>query len=148
MGNITAEEMTHRFWEAAVRGGYAGHGETYLHPEGEIWWAKGGKLYGESPERISFLRQIIEQLPEASKPLFTLRQMETIGVEDEIYLGYFGVHRPSYFEAQFNETYSYKVEIIDTWNMSIHPVEGVLRGKSTIQLPAKPGMALRIQKVD
>ncbi|MEK4508151.1 DUF5605 domain-containing protein [Paenibacillus sp. FSL K6-2524] len=147
-GNITAEEMTHRFWEAAVRGGYAGHGETYLHPEGEIWWAKGGKLYGESPERISFLRQIIEQLPEASKPLFTLRQMETIGVEDEIYLGYFGVHRPSYFEAQFNETYSYKVEIIDTWNMSIHPVEGVLRGKSTIQLPAKPGMALRIQKVD
>ena len=29
-GNITGEEMTRRFWEGAVRGGYVGHGETYL----------------------------------------------------------------------------------------------------------------------
>ena len=29
-GNISGEEMTRRFWEAFCRGGYPGHGETYL----------------------------------------------------------------------------------------------------------------------
>ncbi|WP_316246822.1 DUF5605 domain-containing protein [Paenibacillus ihumii] len=146
-GNITAEEMTHRFWEAAVRGGYAGHGETYLHPEGEIWWAKGGELRGGSPKRIAFLRLFAEQLPEESKPLFTMRQMETIGVEGEYYLGYFGIHRPAYFTAELDEGGSYEAEIIDTWEMTITPVEGVLSGTSMIELPAKPGIALRIRKL-
>jgi hypothetical protein len=36
-GNITGEEMVRRFWEGAVRGGYVGHGETYLHPEDILW---------------------------------------------------------------------------------------------------------------
>lgn len=146
-GNITGEEITHRFWEAAVRGGYAGHGETYLHPDGEIWWAKGGELQGSSPKRISFLRLFIEQLPEGSEPLFTMRQMETIGIEGEYYLGYFGIHRPAYFVAELDEKSSYLAEIIDTWEMTITPVEGVLRGTSTIELPAKPGIALRIKKL-
>ncbi len=34
--------MVRRFWETAVRGGYCGHGETYLHPEDILWWSKGG----------------------------------------------------------------------------------------------------------
>ncbi len=58
-GNITAEEMTHRFWEGFSRGGYVGHGETYLHPQDILWWSKGGVLYGNSPTRIGFLRQIM-----------------------------------------------------------------------------------------
>ena len=29
-GNITAQELVHRFWITVMRGGYAGHGETYL----------------------------------------------------------------------------------------------------------------------
>ena len=41
-GNISAEEMVHRFWEGTVNGGYVGHGETFLHPEDILWWAKGG----------------------------------------------------------------------------------------------------------
>jgi len=28
-----------------------------------IWWAKGGKLIGESPERIAFLRKIVDSFP-------------------------------------------------------------------------------------
>lgn len=35
---------------------------------------------------------------------------------------------------------SYMAEIIDTWEMTITPVEGVLSGTSTVELPAKPGM--------
>ena len=30
-GNITARELVRRFWEAFLRGGHAGHGETYLN---------------------------------------------------------------------------------------------------------------------
>ena len=43
-----------------MRGGYAGHGETYAHPEDIIWWARGGKLYGEAWKRIAFLRKLLE----------------------------------------------------------------------------------------
>ena len=38
-GNITAQELTHRFWITVMRGGYAGHGETYADPDDLIWWA-------------------------------------------------------------------------------------------------------------
>ena len=54
-GNITAQELVHRFWITVMRGGYAGHGETYPHPEDLIWWAKGGELHGEAWKRIGFL---------------------------------------------------------------------------------------------
>ena len=69
-GNITGEEMVRRFWEGAVRGGYVGHGETYMHPEEILWWSKGGKLHGTSPDRIAFLRKIMEEGPaEGLNPL-------------------------------------------------------------------------------
>jgi hypothetical protein len=29
-GNLNARELVRRCWEGAVRGGYVGHGETYL----------------------------------------------------------------------------------------------------------------------
>lgn len=41
----------------------APHGETYLHDHDVLWWAKGGILHGESPQRIAFLREIVEGLP-------------------------------------------------------------------------------------
>ncbi len=59
-GNITARELVHRFWVTVTRGGYAGHGETYMHPDDLLWWAKGGVLRGESAPRIAFLRSIVE----------------------------------------------------------------------------------------
>ena len=54
-GNISGEEMTRRFWEAFCRGGYPGHGETYLSPDRILWWSHGGVLHGTSPDRIRFL---------------------------------------------------------------------------------------------
>src|SRR5262249_46483553 len=68
-GNITAEDMTRRFWEGAVRGGYVSHGETYLHPQDVIWWSNGGVLYGQSPARIAFLRQVLEEAPAPLDPV-------------------------------------------------------------------------------
>lgn len=63
-GCISGPEMVRRFWRVVSTGGYCTHGDTFLDPEHEvIWWAKGGKLKGESVPRIAFLREIVEGLP-------------------------------------------------------------------------------------
>ena len=62
-GNISGFELVHRFWTVCMQGGYCTHGETYLNEEEVLWWSKGGKLVGESPARIGFLREILESLP-------------------------------------------------------------------------------------
>lgn len=36
------------------------------------------------------------------------------------------------------------IEVIDTWNMTINPLEEEYSGLSLIELPAKPNTALRI----
>ncbi len=36
-GGISAEEELHRFWIMVLNGGYAGHGETYMHPDDILW---------------------------------------------------------------------------------------------------------------
>lgn len=62
-GSISGQEMVKRFWRCAASGAYCTHGETFLSDDDVLWWAKGGKLKGESPRRIAFLRQIMESLP-------------------------------------------------------------------------------------
>ena len=85
-GNMSAQDMTAQFWKTTVQGGYCTHGETFYPGEDEIvWWAKGGKLRGESPSRIAFLRKIVERLPGPLDPcvrdLFALFEGKT---EEEI----------------------------------------------------------------
>ncbi len=63
-GNITAFELVHRIWTAVTRGGYCTHGETFHRDDEILWWAKGGVLYGQSPQRIAFLRKLLVGIPE------------------------------------------------------------------------------------
>lgn len=63
-GNINAHEMVHRFWAGTVNGGYITHGETYYDDSETLWWSKGGRLVGESPARIAFLKQILQEGPD------------------------------------------------------------------------------------
>ena len=67
-GSISGQELTHRFWTVCAQGGYATHGEVFMHPEDILWWAKGGVLRGESPARIAFLRETLESLPSPLLP--------------------------------------------------------------------------------
>ena len=61
-GNLSAFEMIHRFWSVMARGGYCTHGETFYNDAHILWWSKGGRLQGESVRRISFLKELMEQL--------------------------------------------------------------------------------------
>lgn len=63
-GSLTAFEMVHRFWWSVCRGGFCTHGETFHREDEVLWWAKGGTLYGESMERIAFLKVILYSLPD------------------------------------------------------------------------------------
>jgi hypothetical protein len=156
-GNLTAWSLTEKFWRGVTNGGYVGHGETYVNekpvklPQSSsaiLWWSKGGSLKGESPERIKFLRNIIEAAPLNMKPipLFTWMPFSAIGIEKEYYLGYFNDAQPGSAVITLPRDASYKVEIIDTWNMTITPIEKSFSGYCLIELPSKPYIAIRITK--
>jgi len=62
-GNLDARELSRRFWLCTMGGCYVGHSETYTHPQDLLWWTKGGLLHGESPPRITFLKQVMAEAP-------------------------------------------------------------------------------------
>ncbi|TDD16051.1 DUF4038 domain-containing protein [Nonomuraea diastatica] len=124
-GNITGQELVRRFWECATRGGYPGHGESYVNNGDRAWLSRGGTLYGESPSRIGFLRTIMES------------------VTDKQTLRYLGRHQPATVSLDLPSR-PHHVEVIDTWNMTITPISGVFEGSVRIGLPGRPYLALRI----
>ena len=137
-----------------MRGGYAGHGETYLFvaddtvDDSKLWWSHGGVLHGDSPLRISFLRDILNGIPDGKylhqHPAYWDAVAATTDEED-YYLFYFSFLRPFYRNMYFDDDTEYEVDVIDTWNMEITP-QGVFKGKFRIVLGGKPYMAIRVKK--
>ncbi|OXM87979.1 DUF5060 domain-containing protein [Paenibacillus rigui] len=134
-GNISGQELTHRFWEAMSRGGSVGHGESFNGMATRAWISTGGVLYGEAVERIAFLRRFMEEGP---ADWIQAKQDGTYG------LYYFGRRQPVYYTLELSEDQRYKLEFIDTWNMTIEHMEGTCSGKARIRLPGKPYFALRV----
>ncbi|MGH9351091.1 MAG: DUF5060 domain-containing protein, partial [Terriglobia bacterium] len=62
-GNLSGRREMLRHWDFTMAGAYGSHGETYVHPGDILWWAVGGKLVGESPARLAFLKQILAEAP-------------------------------------------------------------------------------------
>ena len=150
-GNLTAQEMVRRFWEAACRGGYPGHGETYRNPEQVFWWSHGGKLRGESWKRFGFLLDIMKETPGHGIAPYPMKWDCVCGVpEDEwmnpvksCYLIYFSFMQPSFREFHLDDSTEFEVEVIDTWNMTIEK-QGTVCGKFRVELPGRPYMAVRL----
>lgn len=174
-GHLSGEEMVHRFWVATVAGIYASHGEYFIDPQDHVWLGTGGTLKGDSPKRLAFLRKILDDAPaEGIEPIDRWEIANMGGRPGEYYLVYFGHDEPT--EWPFRLPYyrltdgmEFSVDILDTWNMTITPVEGVFvtkmrppydfqpgsidermtdeRNGRTVYLPGRPGMALRIRHV-
>jgi hypothetical protein len=167
-GNVTAQELVHRFWVTVTRGGYAGHGECYAHPQDLLWWAKGGVLHGESSRRIAFLRSIIEEdvvngLTPA--PDEWPWQRVSMAGDGEVRFIYLGEHQPGLWIAGLpTDDRPCEVDVIDAWNMTVTPAKrvprpsfpklrqrgGALRDPQplasfAIELPSKPYQAIRIR---
>jgi hypothetical protein len=164
-GQLTAEEMVHRFWAGTVAGTYVGHGDCYVDAPGGAFMSHGGELHGESPARLAFLRQIMEDGPADGIDPIDKWQDERIGGEaGEYYLVYFGHAAPTSFPFQLYKSglsngQIFQVEVIDTWGMTTTKIAEnftlkkkdsyyfVDRDARAVPLPGKPYMALRIRRV-
>lgn len=173
-GSISAEEVVHRFWLMVVNGGYAGHGETYMHPDDILWWSKGGVLHGESWQRIRFLRQIIEDMPpggltpavDSPTSVFPSGVGKYYwsryagGCNGDTHLIYLAEYQPARLTLWLPPDAAYQFDLIDTWAMTTTPAV-VKRLEAAppysyafsgdlptyeVELPGKPHLALRIRK--
>jgi hypothetical protein len=148
-GNITGEELVRRFWEGAVRGGYVGHGETYLDPDDVLWWAKGGALHGTSPERIAFLERITAEAPGGVlEPGDAEWDVPVAAVPGEFLLYYFGFSRPAFRRFFLDPAITWEVDVIDTWGMTVETLPARVSGRFTVPLPARQYMAIRLRAVE
>ena len=171
-GRLSPEKMTHLVWNGVIAGAYVTHGEVYrFHTkEDTFFWADGGSLKGESWKRIKFLKSILEAAPE---PLFMTdisRDLITASSGNGYYFIYFGEEITESWAfnlsikngdlKKLQEGVKFKIEIIDTWEMTITPVSGVFETKKVndnyrlydkslkeVRLPYKPYIALRITEI-
>ena len=149
-GNITARELVHRFWVMTTNGCYAGHGETYVHPDDVLWWSKGGELHGQSWQRIGFLRQIMETGPGPLEPMGDswVWTRVSAGKHGDYRLIYLGEHQPSSWAFGLPRGVAYQADVIDTWGMTVQTLPGTYRDAPEIPLPGKPYLALRLRPVE
>lgn len=166
-GQLTGEQMVERFWWGLIGGTYVCHSETY-DPNRNAdysWLGQGGKLQGTSPPRLAFLRRIMEEGPVPGiDPIQHWWNYHIGGRPNEYYLKYFGSAAPTEWKLVLpgrkdDPKNSFRADIIDTWNMTVTPVEGVFRmqqlgdydvhdpARPVIQLPGKPWIAIRLVKV-
>jgi len=160
-GHLTPEEMTDEFWHATIDGTYVGHSETYGGDQNN-WLSRGGKLLGKSPERIAFLKKIVDAAPATGiDPIDKWQNVHLGGKPGEYYLYYFGNEKPADWlfdlpRRGITAGMKFHVDILDTWNMTITPVnqdftlsqpgryEVHAQGDAKLTLPQKPYLALRI----
>ena len=148
-GNITGEEMTRRFWEGTVRGGYMGHGETYVCPEDVLWWSHGGALKGTSPARIAFMRELLEEYPQYEIEIISdFGDNVCGGCPKEYYLYYYSGFQPTTTHYNLPISHRYQAEIIDTWNMTRQALDGTYTGNVTLDMPGRPYMLVRFVAVE
>ena len=161
-GHLTGEEMVARFWQGTIAGTYVGHSESFSNPGGNVWMNQGGVLKGESAARIGFLKGIVASAGERDiDPIDKWQDVRTAGKAGEFYLVYFGEEKPTGWKfelpkAGLKEGMRFKVEVVDTWGMTVGPGEGEFvisaegkyrygaHQKEEIPLPGRRGMAVRI----
>ncbi|MDD3409986.1 MAG: DUF5060 domain-containing protein [Eubacteriales bacterium] len=150
-GNISGQETARRFWETTLRGGYATHGETLLNDSGLLWWSHGGRLYGESEERIRFLARLLEELRCPRLKRHGLHYEELCAVPDEetqqprLYLLYYGISRPSWRDFDMGAG-TFRVTVIDTWNMTRQTI-GSWEHAFRVPLSGREYMAVLLERV-
>jgi hypothetical protein len=165
-GNLSAEEMVHRFWECIIAGTYPGHGECYLHPSDVLWWSKGGVLRGQSPARIAFLRDVLASAPaEGLEPIDKWQYTNIVGQPGRYYLVYFGAEARDKWKFflprhELADGMQFHVDVLDTWNMTVAPVDEPFTVRKetdyvfadelgrSVELPGQPWIALRISRIE
>jgi hypothetical protein len=166
-GQLSGEELVSRFWHGLIGGTYVGHSEV-LDPDNQAntsWLGQGGVLVGTSAPRLAFLKTVMEAGPVPGiEPIDKWWDRHIGGQAGQYYLRYFGADTPSQWpvalpkqDLKGGETF--KAEILDTWNMTVTPVDGAFTmaaldnysfgdpKRPTLPLPGKPWQAVRLTRV-
>lgn len=171
-GWLSGQEMLRRMYNGLMSGCYVTHAECFNtgdHEDGTNYLAFGGDFHGESWKRIRFMREILEGLPGPLGLADSSWDPYTATTENGCYLIYFGneIRESWTFDlptknakaAKLGEGVEFKVEVIDTWNMTVTewPETFVTaapgryrvtdRNGSAIRLPATPYLMLRITRI-
>lgn len=172
-GNLSGQEMLYRMWQGLIAGTYVGHGECYMGSPTDYendFLAVGGKFQGECWKRIGFMRNILDSLPNPLMLADSSWDTYTSTAGEGYYLVYLGKETRSEWIFNLpvkNATYArlkggmrFKVEIIDTWNMTVTPCPQVFetsafdgyricdKYKRSVSLPNLPYLMLRITKCE
>jgi hypothetical protein len=142
-GNLSAKEELGRHWEITMAGGYASHGETYVHPDGVLWWAAGGDLVGDSPARLRFLKTIMTDSPyqDLLPAPEIVRGGTALALKGKYYLVYIKGSSASLGtskEINLEGTGPYQVDLIDPWLMKVYKLgysRGGLQAFRTVMTP-------------
>ena len=150
-GNLTAEECTRRCWVSVINGGYYTHGESYTskkqdpfsidNTDGLFFW-KGGVLSGESYKRMHYLKNIIDE--RLTEPLINTDKY-TARAGNNFILTYFGNDIIIQYNMDLPKE-NYKIDIIDTWGMTVISSINSPGGKVTISLPSQKYLAISAYK--
>lgn len=168
-GSLNGEEMLHRMWQGLVAGTYVTHGECYMDGPTNYsrdFLAVGGEFQGESWKRIRFLRSVLDAMPGPMQLSDSSWDPYTSSAGENYYMIYLGKRiSPEWTFSlpvkngpypRLKEGLRFKVEIIDTWNMTVKecpvtfettaPVGDRVYDKhhSKVSLPGLPYLLLRI----
>lgn len=164
-GQLSGQELVLRFWMGAIAGTYVGHSEIFRDPGDMSWLGNGGAMRGQSPPRLAFFRKILSDSPaEGLEPIDKWQGNPFAGKPGQYYLGYFGRQSPAAWpfvlaKPGLADGMKFKAEVIDTWNMTVTPVDGIFdirkrdnysfadKDGRSIVLPGRPYMALRITRL-
>lgn len=170
---LSGQEMLQRMWMGIIGGTYVTHGECFCtgsdYYTGYAFLATGGKFQGTSPKRIKFMRSILDSLPAAPRLADRSWDPHTAVAGDGTYLIYFADKIPSSWKfslpakadrfKRLSGGEKFKVEMIDTWNMTIETCKMQFEVKSapakrmvdkdgkSVKLHGKPYMLLRITRI-
>ncbi len=145
-GNLSARQMVDHFWRGTMAGCYVGHGETYKHPKDILWWSKGGVLHGKSPVRIAFLKRIMTRVPFVDMvPRKLSSNASLLELPGKEYLIYF--RNPGSETIALKGTKAFKVDAIDTWDMTITPLSDARPGDYTC-IADRPAMLFHFTRYE
>jgi hypothetical protein len=132
-GDLDAAQLVHQFWIATVAGCYASHGESFVTESGSLHIVEGGRLRGQSPARLAFLRRILEglRIPGLDPIDKWDDPAHVAGVARDQYVQYLGRRAPAQWSFRLPQGGdgerlevgdTFEVSVIDTWNMTVEPV--------------------------
>ncbi len=139
---LPGTELVNRLWEAVCRGGAAAHGESWGP---RPWSAGGGRLEGTAVERVAFLREVLDAAPSDAAHTPETYDASTLEAPGAYVLQYLGPHR--YPRRAFDlPAGTWRVEVLDTWNMTVEERGDASGTRVPVGLPAEPYLAIRLRR--